>query len=171
MVFFSPVTTLGKGSGAVSSLMSGVSLTSQPTGSTLGEITADKQGRVFQFMRLSGTCTVGSLLYLTGTSLNWVVNTGTKAGQPLGISLIAPIVSGQYTWIHKYGINTSIQITATVGGLGASSLLVGGESAAGSLSAWLSGINTGIVAANTWRIGRSLTAATGSQTIGFIDLL
>jgi len=161
----------------VGSVGSGVSYTTQPTDVTVGSLMVEKDKarnveNVYELVRISGTCTVGALLYPTGTNNAYVVCTGTGAGMPHAIAMAAPTVSGTWQWAQKYGINTTIQITGTVGGsAAASSLLCGGGSAAGNVSGFYSSLASGIVASYYPVFGRSLTAATGSTTIGSIDLL
>jgi len=157
------------------SLASGIAYSTAPTDHTLGTLAIEQgqgQENVYELVRVSGTCTVGSLLYQTGTNNSYVVKTGTGAGMPYAISMDAPTVSGTWQWAQKYGINTTIQITNTVGGsAAASSLLCGGESAAGGVSTFYSNIASGTLAGLWPLFGRSLTAAAGSTTIGFIKLL
>jgi len=163
--------------GTADSLRSGISYTSQPTDIPLNALAVEHVGtgddRIYQFVNLSGTCTVGSLLYFTGTALGYVVNTGTGAGKPAGVSLVAPTASGVWTWIQKYGKNTSIQVTNTFGGgVGSNtSTLFGGESAAVNFSAFATGISTTGGIHHLIYMGRSLTAAAASQTVGFLELL
>ena len=159
------------------SLKSGIAYSTAPTDHQLGTLAAEwdkahNQENIYELVRLSGTATVGSLLYQTGTNNSYVVMTGTGAGMPYAISMDAPTVSGTWQWAQKYGINTTIQITNTVGGsAAASSLLCGGESAAGGVSTFYSNIASGTLAGLWPLFGRSLTAAAGSTTIGFIKLL
>lgn len=161
--------------GSSDSIASGISYGTQPTDIPIGAKYAEKLknvDNVYEFVRISGTCTVGDCLYMTGTSLNYVTKSGTNAGRPYGFSLVAPTASGVWTFIQKYGINTSLQITGTVGAYAATSILYGGVgSALGNVSNFLSGIASGNVVCGLIEVGRSLTAATGSQTIGFIDVL
>lgn len=162
-----------KGAG-VNSLGSGVSYATQPTDIAYNSLASEDNGRnVYEYVRISGTCTVGDLLYLTGTAMQYVTKSGTQAGMPYGVSLVAPTASGAWTYVQKYGICTSLQVTATVGGTAAgSAALYGGTgSAAVGASGYLSSIASGAVIGGAEYIGRSLTAATGSQTIAFINLL
>lgn len=162
-----------KGS-TVDSIGSGISYSTRPSDIALNSLATEDNGRkVYEFVRISGTCTVGDTLYLTGTALEYVHKSGTQAGMPYGVSLVAPTASGVYSWIQKYGICTSLQITATVGGTAAgSATLYGGiGSAAGGASAYLSSIGSGAVIGGAIPFARSLTAAAGSQTIAFINCL
>lgn len=150
-------------------LKSGVSYSTQPTDIPYNAL-AYEDGCVYEFVRVSGTCTVGALVYLTGTAMNYVVCTGTGAGKPRGIALVAPTASGVWTWILRDGKCTSVQTTSTFGGsaAAASSLIFGGESAAQNFSAAYTSVYS---FGGATPIGRSLTEATGSQTIGYIQLL
>lgn len=161
--------------GSSDSVASGISYGTQPTDIPMGGMYSEKYkgfDNVYEFVQISGTCTVGDCLYLTGTTLNYVTKSGTNAGRPYGFSLVAPTASGAWTFIQKQGINTSLQITGTVADGGATSLIYGGVgSALGNVSNYLSGIASGNVIAGIIPVGRSLTNATGSQTIGYIDVL
>ena len=154
------------------SLASGIAYSTAPTDHTLGTLAIEQgqgQENVYELVRVSGTCTVGSLLYQTGTNNSYVVKTGTGAGFPYAISMDAPTASGTWQWAQKYGINTTIQVTNTFGGSAAASgIMYGGESAAQNFSAYITGTYSG---AGGLIFGRSLTEATGSTTIGFIKLL
>jgi len=162
-----------KGAGQ-GSFKSGISYSTQPTDIPLGALSVEKDAsrnveNIYEFVRISGTCTVGSLLYQTGTNNAYVVCTGTGAGKPYAIAMAAPTTSGSWQWAQKYGINSTIQVTNTFGGSAAGSgALYGGESAVQNFSAFITGTYSG---AGGSLIGRSLTETTGSTTIGFIELL
>lgn len=150
----------------VEKLASGVSYSTQPTDVPYGAL-AVEDGSVFEFVRISGTCTVGDLMYQTGTAQQYVVKGG--FGKPYGLSLVKPTASGVWSWIQKYGKNTSIQITSTFGGTAAiSNVMFADTSAAINHSGILTAASANSAAIV---IGHSLTAATGSQTVGFINLL
>jgi len=159
------------------SLKSGIAYTTKPTDIQVGQQYTERDktrnvDNIFEFVRISGTCTVGALLYATGTNNAYVVCTGTGAGKPYAISMDAPIVSGTWQWAQRYGINSTIQLSATCGGSAAgTSILVGGLSGAGNVSNFYSGLASGTVANYYPVFGRSLTAAAGSTTIGSINCL
>lgn len=164
-----------KGAG---SLNSGIKYSTQPTDLPLNALAVEGK-RVFEFVRISGTCTVGSLLHLTGTNIGYVTVSGTGR-MPYGVSLVAPTASGDWSWILKYGICTSLQVTGTyeVGASGISALIYAGQGSAAYdanggcrelLSLVISSTASGLVPIGP--IGQALTTATGSQVVGFINLL
>jgi len=156
------------------SLKSGIAYSTQPTDIPVGSLASERDAsrnveNIYELVRVSGTCTMGALLYQTGTNNAYVVCTGTGAGKPYAISMDAPTASGTWQWAQKFGYNTAVQVTNTFGGSAAGSgILYGGESAAQNHSAFITGTYSG---AGGSIIGRSLTETTGSTTIGFIELL
>lgn len=154
------------------SLASGVSYSTQPTDIPYNA-QAVEDNRIYEFVRISGTCTVGAFLYYTGTALNYVCQSGTGGVRPAGVSLVAPTASGAWSWIQKYGKNTSIQITSTFSTAKPyDAMYVNGGSGATNFSDTISGAGLGSGSIGAWAlVGQSLTAATGSQTVGFINLL
>lgn len=164
------------------SLQSGIYYSTQPTDVPLGALAVERartanMENVYELVRVSGTCTVGALLYATGSNNSWVVCTGTGAGKPWAVSMAAPTASGMWQWALRHGIHTSLQMTVSVGGTAATSgFILGGESAGLNISSFFASI-TGAISQGATAfypvIGRALTAvAEGtSTTIGFIDLL
>ena len=171
---FLPNIGLFQRAGNVNDLASGVRWSTQPTELVLGSL-AYEDGSVYEYTQISGTCTVGDLLYYTGTNMGVVVK-GATGVRPAGVSLVAPTASGDWTFMLKYGKHTSVQITATVAALRGTAALFGGmgsaafnmsQQAAYASAVISAGGNTGFM----YYIGQSLTTATGSQTVGFINLL
>lgn len=166
---------------AISKLASGVRYSTQPTEIQTGALYVERDDtgigmeNVYMFVRISGTCTIGSLLYWTGTD-GYVANTVTGV-KPAGYSLVAPTASGDWTFMQVYGGNTTVQITNTVGVTGLSSALFGGAgSACWNMSSALTHIADNITNASAqssllFYVGRSFSASTGSTTFAFIDLL
>ena len=187
MRFLSLVGLYQKSPSTAASLGSGVYWTTAPTDlPPLGSL-AVEDGNVYMLGRLSATCTVGAILYRgTGTmgygggasaaqtGMIWLNQTGT-GNIPQGVSMVAPTTSGAWTWIQVYGKNTTIQVTNTFGANGSISaaLYAGGQSALLNLSAYITGIisATAGFSAPYFYVGQSLTDATGSTTVGFINLL
>lgn len=163
--------------GSSDTMRSGISYTAQGD-IALGSLAVEKYAisggvsyeNIYEYVRISGTCTVGSLLFYTGTALGYVHNSGTSQ-LPAGIAMVSPTASGVYSWMLKQGVYDKIQITATVAGSGLTSLLYGGiGSAAGNISnaaAFVSAAGNPQLAL----IGRALTDATGSTCVGFVGLL
>jgi len=153
-------------------LKSGVSYATQPADIPYNGL-AVEEGAVYEFVRISGTCTVGAFLYYTGTALNYVCQSGTGGIKPAGVSLVAPTVSGNWSFIQKYGKNTSIQVTSTFSTAYPSvQMFVDGGSAAINQSAAISGALIGSAGVGVYvGVGQTLTAAAGSQTVGFLTLL
>jgi len=171
MRYLSLIGLYNKPAGA-DSIASGISYSTQPTDIPYNAQVVE-DSKIYEFVRISGTCTVGSLLYYTGTAMQYVCQSGTGGIKPAGVSLVAPTASGAWSFIQKYGKNTSIQITSTFSTAKPyDSMFSDGGSGALNLSAAVSGaaIGSAGVAAYAW-IGQSLTAAAGSQTVGFINLL
>jgi len=158
--------------GTADSIASGISYSTQPTDIPYNAL-AVEDGRVYEFVRLSGTCTVGSFVYYTGTALNYVCNSGTGGVKPAGVTMVSPTASGVWTWIQKFGKNTSIQATSTFSMAYPSvGLFVDGGSAAINQSAAISGALIGSAGVGVYvNVGQALTAATGSQVVGFLNLL
>jgi hypothetical protein len=154
------------------SLASGVSYNTQPTDIPYNaQVVEDK--KIYEYVRMSGTATVGSFVYYTGTALNYVCCSGTGGVKPAGVLMVSPTTSGAWTFIQKYGVNTSIQITSTFSTAYPSvGMFVDGGSAAINQSAAISGALIGSAGVGMYvPVGQALTAATGSQVVGFINLL
>ena len=154
------------------SMASGISYSTQPTDIPYNALMVE-DGRVYEFVRQSGTCTVGCFVYYTGTAMQYVCNSGTGGVAPAGVTMVSPTASGVWTWIQKYGLNTSIQATSTFSmATPSNNLFVDGGSAALNLSAAVSGAAIGSGTVGTYvNVGQALTAATGSQVVGFLRLL
>lgn len=153
-------------------LNSGVVYYTQPADIPLGAL-AYEDGNTFQFVRMSGTATVGSFVYLTGTTVNYVCCSGTGGVKPLGVLMGSPTASGAWTWIQREGKNTSIQITSTFStAKGYDAMYVNGGSGALNMSDAVSGLALGTAGLGWLQVvGQSLTAAAGSQTVGYLRLL
>ena len=169
---FLPLIGLYNKPAGVASLASGVSWSTQPTDIPYNAL-ASEDGRTYEFVRISATCTVGALLYYTGTALQYVCQSGTGGVKPVGVSLVAPTASGVWSFIQKYGKNTSIQATNTFSVASPSNnLFSDGGSGALNLSGAVSGAAIGSGSVNAYyNIGQALTVATGSQVVGFLTLL
>lgn len=169
---FLPTVGLYWKSAGAGSLKSGVSYSTQPTDIPYNAL-AFEQESVFEFVRMSGTATVGSFVYYTGTAMNYVCCSGTGGIRPAGVLMVSPTASGVWTWIQKYGKNTSIQATSTFSvATPSNNLFVDGGSAALNLSAAVSGAAVGSGSVGTYvNVGQNLSVATGSQTVGFLTLL
>jgi len=163
---------------AAGSLNSGIKYSTQPTDIEYNAL-AVENGKVFEFVRISGTCTIGSLLHVTGTTKQYVMVSGTGR-VPYGVSLVAPTASGDWSWILKYGICTTLQSTGTfqVGASGISQLIYAGQGSAvydanagcrEVLSHVISQTASGLVPIGP--IGEAMTLATGSTVVGNINLL
>ena len=170
-----------KGAG-ISALRSGVSYGTQPADIQTGVLYLEVdpvtgEENIFKFVRISATCTIGNLLYYTGTGNAYVVNVGTGL-KPAGVSLISPTASGTWTFMQTKGRNTTVSITATVGALGPTAALYGGGGLGGSAAVNLSSLislfsdatSGGTATAIVHYIGKSLTVSTTSTTLAFIDL-
>lgn len=170
---------LGKTPTGVTKIASGVRWSTQNTAIPTGALFIERNTtlgiqNVYQYVRVSGTCTVGDLLYMTGNA-GYVVKTASGV-KPNGVSLVAPTASGDFTLMLVKGIHTSVQITATVAETGHTAALFGGiGSAAGNFSnyqAYYSAlISGGTASATLFYIGRSLSVNTGSATLAYIDLM
>lgn len=171
---FLPAVVLFNLPAGVRSLDSGVRYSTQPTEIPTNALVWEN-GKIYEYVRLSGTATVGDMLYATGVDADLVEKSMTGV-KPYGVSLVAPTASGDFTFILKRGIHTGIQITNTFGGLGTAPALFGGF---GSAAANMSNYMTHLVDAQTdpiahsvtlFYIGFAMSAATGSTVRGFIDL-
>lgn len=158
--------------GSPNSLASGVSYATQPTDIPYNAL-ANENNRTYEFVRISGTCTIGAFLYYTGTALQYVCQSGTGGVSPAGVSLVAPTASGYWSWIQKYGKNTTIQATSTFSiATPSNNMYVDGGSGALNLSGAVSGAAIGSGTVGTYvNVGQALTVATGSQVVGFLRLL
>ena len=182
MRFLSLVGLYQKSPSTAGSIGSGVYWNTAPTDCPpLGSL-AMEDGNVFQLVRLSGTCTVGALVYLTGTQPYGTGNTapmvmaGSGTGlRPEGVAMISPTASGAWTWVQVYGKCTSIQITNTFSiAAGNAAMYAWGGSAAVNASTVVTAIasgTAGLYSCPAFYLGQSLTAATDSQCLGFIALL
>lgn len=169
---FLPLVGLYNKPAGAASISSGVNWATQPTDIPYNGL-AVEDGRVYEFVRISGTCTVGALLYYTGTALQYVCQSGTGGVRPAGVSLVAPTASGNWSFIQKYGKNTSIQATSTFSVAGPSNQLYSdGGSGVINQSAAVSGALIGSGGVGVYvAVGQALTVATGSQVVGFLTLL
>lgn len=165
----------------VSKLYSGVKWSTQPVDIPTGALYVEADPawggeNVFMFVRISGTCTVGDLLYPTGASIQYVENSQTGV-KPWGVSLVAPTASGDWTFMQVYGRNTTIQITNTFGDTDISASLFGGNgSACWNMSQYLTNLadnitNMSVHSATLFYVGRSFSDNTTSAVVGFIDLM
>lgn len=153
------------------SLYSGVQM-STLQGIQLGQW-AVEANKIYEVARISATCTAGSLLYRTGTNLNYVTCAGGTGAKPVGVSLISPAASGMYTYMLKNGI-CNVQITNTFGitNLGMSSCMYGGfGSGAVNFSAFCTNIISGDRTGSLFYIGQALTNAADSTCLAQISLL
>lgn len=158
--------------GAVGDLSSGAIYYTQPADIPYNALAYDN-GASYEFVRISGTCTVGAFLYYTGTALQYVCQSGTGGIKPAGVSLVAPTTSGAWSWILKEGKCTSIQATSTFSTAKPyDAMYVNGGSGALNFSDAVSAAAVGSGAIGTYvRVGQALTAVTGSQAVGIIKLL
>ena len=174
-MLFLPIVGTFNAKGGVK-LASGLFYNTQPTEIPMGAL-ADEDGNVYEFRRQSGTNTVGMVMFNTGTTgRNYVCCSGT-ACRPVGVSMIAPTTSGVWTWLQKYGRNTSIYCLSTFGitGHNTAAMFSIGGSGVNNLSASLSGCQLGSVAytGDGWPhyVGEAMADITGSQGLGFLHLL
>ena len=156
------------------SLDSGVYYSTQPTDIPSNAL-AFENNKVFEFVRISGTATAGSLCYYTGVNQNYVCFSGTGV-KPAGILLHSPTASGTWAWIQKYGANTSLQCTSTFGinQLSASAwaaMYAGGGSALVNKDVAISSIQTGAISGPLIYVGYAMSNIAGSAGLGFINVL
>lgn len=155
-------------------LESGVYWTTLPDDLKLG-MEAVEDGKIYQLVRLSGTCCVGMIVgRYTGTALAWATVGGASGGcKPLGVSLISPTASGTYTFIQKYGKNTSIHCSTTFEAYANQTacafdaMYFDGRSGVVGASLYTDVVTTG---AWFW-MGQALADTATSQAVGFVNCM
>ena len=154
-------------------LESGVYWTTLPDDLKLG-MEAVEDGRIYQLVRISGTCCVGMILgRYTGTAMAYVtVGSNTGGGKPVGFSLISPTASGTYTFCQKYGKCTSIHASSTFEAHNALTACAWCDMYAEGVSGVVNQANSNI--ATTGRVfwvGLALADSTTSQVVGFVNCM
>ena len=152
---------------------SGVYWTTLPDDLKVG-MEAVEDGKIYQLVRLSGTCCVGMVVgRYTGTALGWATIGGATGGcKPIGISLISPTASGAYTFVQKYGKNTSIHTSSTFEAYANQTACAWDAMYFDGRSGVVNMANSNI--GNTGRVfwlGQVLADTTTSQAVGFVNCM
>lgn len=154
---------------------SGVYWTTLPDDLKLGMVAVEEGGeKVYQLVRLSGTCCVGMVVgRYTGTALAWATIGGGSGGcKPIGISLISPTASGTYTFIQRYGKCTSIHTSSTFEAYNAQTACAWDAMFYDGRSGVVNMANSGIGGTGrVFWIGQALADTAASQAVGFVDCM